>query len=189
MWFCAAWAVASALAADVYINGTYVEPRSMAGVRLAGASVRFDEQGNMYIDAPGYKVQAATPAPAPTSRPPTIAPPTPAVTYGRWWIVTEDQGSVGHLVDVYINGQLATTIRSGQAAPLVEISKWLHLGSNQILIRSTSTNASGGPMMVFAGAGSTENGKFDMPSPTVEYGLAASRKGNYQREYTLLVDR
>lgn len=186
------WLSAVAMAGSVYVNGTYVEPRALAGVTLSGATVRFDDQGNMRIDAPGYKIQLATPSPdpQPTGRPPTIAPPAASqVTYGRWWLITEDKGSVGHVIDVYINNQLATTFRSGKSSELVEISKWLHLGSNVILLRSTSTNASGGSFTVYGGSGSNDKGALNMPNPSIEFGLSSSRTGAYQREYTLSVDR
>lgn len=182
------WFASLALAGAVYVNGASVEPRSLSGVSLAGATVRFDAQGNVHITAPGYE---AKPAVQPGSRPPVIAPVPAAsgVTYGRWWIVTEDQGSKGHLVDVYINGTLATTIRSGQGTQLVELSKWLRLGSNEVVLRSVSSNPGGGPLTVFAGAGGTEKGHFDMPSPVVEYGLGPGKTGTHERQYTLNVDR
>lgn len=186
------WFASLALAGGVYVNGTYVEPRSMAGVNLAGATVRFDDQGNVHISAPGYKIQVADGVqPASTTRPPVISPPksTSGVAYGRWWVVTEDQGSKGHLVDVYINGTLAATIRSGQGTQLVELSKWLKLGSNEVVLRSTSTNPGGGALTVFAGAGGTEKGHFDMPSPSIEYGLGAGKTGTHERKYTITVDR
>jgi hypothetical protein len=192
------WFASFAVAGGVYVNGTYVEPRSMAGVSLSGATVRFDDQGNVHINAPGYKIQVADGV-QPVSRPPVIAPGSSggatlaatqsAVAYGRWWVVTEDQSSKGHLVDIYINGTLAATVRSGQGTQLVELSKWLKPGSNEVVVKSTSSNPSGGPLTVFAGAGGTEKGHFDMPSPAIEYGLGPGKKGTHERTYTLTVDR
>ncbi|MEZ4240219.1 MAG: hypothetical protein R3F59_29510 [Myxococcota bacterium] len=188
------WLAAAAWGGDIYVNGTQVEPRSMAGVSLSGATVRFDDQGNVLVSAPGYKIQVAGEAPAP--RPPVIGPstapapapvaPTPrSVPYGRYWVVTEDQGSKGHLVEVYVNGTLAASIRSGQGTQLLELSKWLHPGNNDVLMKSTSTDAGGGPLTVFAGVGGTEKGHFDMPSPQIEYGLGPGKRGSYERKYTL----
>jgi hypothetical protein len=181
------WWVAAAWAGGVFINGTLVDPRSVAGVSLAQANVRFDDQGNVSIEAPGYKVQPVG-VPTPTPRP---APnPTPAVAYGHWWLVTEDRGSAGHSVEVYINGQLVQTVRSGQGQQkLYELSRYLRLGPNAIVIKSYSTNPSGGTLTVFVGAGGSEKGYFDMPPPPVEYALSASKVGAGQRDYTLNVDR
>jgi hypothetical protein len=58
-----------------------------------------------------------------------------------------------------------------------------------VVVKSTSTNPSGGTLTVFVGAGGSEKGYFDMPPPPIEYALSPSRTGSYQREYTLSVDR
>lgn len=180
------WLASLAWAGNVYINGTFVDPRSLSGITLANTSVRFDAQGNMYIDAPGYQLQPVQ-APRPVAPQP---PPKPVVAYGRWWVVTEDKGSTGHVVDVYINDQLAVTVRSGQGPQqLIEISKWLRLGENKVIVKSISTNAGGGPLAVFAGPGGTVNGAFELPNPPVDFGVSASRSGVYERQYTLVVDR
>ncbi|MEQ1568865.1 MAG: hypothetical protein ABMA64_24720 [Myxococcota bacterium] len=179
------WIAAAAWAGGVYINGTYVDARSVAGVRLEDATVTFDDQGNVRIDAPGYRVQPqGAPAPAP---PP---PPRPVVAYGHWWLVTEDRGSAGHTAEVWINGQLAQTVRSGDGEQrLYELSRFLKLGPNTILVRSYSDNPSGGSLTLYLGAGGSEKGYFDMATPPVEFGLSASRSGTVEREYTLSVDR
>jgi hypothetical protein len=176
-----------AWAGSLYINGTLVEPRSLGNVSLQGATVRFDGQGNIYVDAPGYRVQAvgvAAPAPAPAPKP----APSP-VAYGRWWLVTEDRGSSGHSVEVWINGALAQTVRSGGGDQLIELSRHLKLGPNDIRIRSFSTEPAGGSLTLFIGPGGSEKGYFDMPLPPVEFGLSSTRSGTYERQYTLSVDR
>ncbi|MEQ1501809.1 MAG: hypothetical protein ABMB14_06240 [Myxococcota bacterium] len=182
------WLLAAvAWAGNVYVNGTYVEPRSLVGVTMSGATVRFDDQGNIRIDAPGYKISVATPSPV--AQPAPAPPPAPVVAYGRWWLFAEDKGSAGHLVDVWINGTLAQTFRSGQGDKLVEISKWLRPGANTVIVKSTSTGASGGSLTLFAGVGGSDKGFFDMPTPQIEYGLGPTRSGVAERTYTLTVDR
>jgi hypothetical protein len=191
MWILSA---AVALAGSVYVNGTFVEPRSLAGVTLDKATVRFDAQGNMHIDAPGYQLQTglapASTQPVPVARPPTIAPPpASAVTYGRWWLVVEDNKSSGHTADVWINGQLIGTVRSGDGGKLIELSRWLRLGANNVVVKSSSSSPTGGIFAVYLGAGGSEKGSFDMPSPAVNYELGSSRTGPYQREYNFTVDK
>ena len=46
--------------------------------------------------------------------PTPVAPSTSGVAAARWWMVTEDNGSTGHQVEVWVNGQLAQTVVSGQ---------------------------------------------------------------------------
>lgn len=63
---------ALASAGSVYLNGVNID--GVAGVKFEKATVRIDESGNIFIDAPGYaaKVVPAQDAPA---RPPTPQPP------------------------------------------------------------------------------------------------------------------
>jgi len=58
------WSVllTTAFGADTYINGTVVDPRAVADVRLERATVWFDALGNVHIDAPGYTVEVLEPA-------------------------------------------------------------------------------------------------------------------------------
>jgi hypothetical protein len=195
------WSVllTTAFAADTYINGTVIDPRAVADVRLERATVWFDALGNVHIDAPGYTVEVVEPALAATAAaahpvpPPTPAPPRPPVSSGvaasRWFVVSADSGSVGHTIEVWINGQIATTIRSGQAQAIVDIGRWLRLGANQVEIRSSSAHADGGTLYVYVGTGSDRSGTFVMDEPPIEFGLAADRLGQYSRTYPLNVDR
>jgi len=185
------WIASTALAGGVYINGTFVDPKTISGVTIDQAAVRFDAQGNVYVVAPNYQVQMASGSTAPAPKP---APPTPpgstGVSYGHWWLVTEDQGSVGHVAELWITGALLKTARSGDPqGPPFELSKFLHLGPNTIVVKSYSTNPAGGSLTLFVGAGGSEKGYFDMPPPPIEYALSASKTGTAQREYTLPVDR
>jgi hypothetical protein len=55
-WF---WLAGSALAGGVFLNGTPVDARSLQGVVFEKVNVKVDPMGNVYIDAPGYKIEVA----------------------------------------------------------------------------------------------------------------------------------
>jgi hypothetical protein len=169
--------------ADTYLNGVLVEPRSLAGVTLERATVRFDEKGNLHVEAPGYKVQVVPPKTTASSPAPN------GIVPGRWWVVTEDQGSIGHTVEVLVNGQLVTTSRSGEGDRVFDLGPWLRTGPNTVLVRSVSTTPSGGTLTIFVGAGGSDKGTFAMSRPQVEYGVGARQSGPQQRAFTLNVDR
>jgi hypothetical protein len=193
------WLLAlAAQAGNLYVNNTLVDPRSLPNVALDKVNVRFDAQGNIFVDAPGYKIQVqggvtAAPMPMPAMPVPggmtTAPPPASGVSPARWWMVTEDNGSSGHQVEVWVNGQLAQTVTSGQPQKIVDVGRWLRVGANQVLVKSSSTNPTGGSFYVYLGTGSDQSGTVVMDNPAVSFGVGSSRSGPYQREYTLNVDR
>ncbi|MFL5344811.1 MAG: hypothetical protein ACJ8AT_08455 [Hyalangium sp.] len=75
---------ASALASSVYLNGVRID--GVTNQKFEKATVRIDEKGDVFIEAPGYAVRVVTPppaAPAPVAPAPVapVAPPTaPAPT-------------------------------------------------------------------------------------------------------------
>lgn len=218
-----------ALAGNLYINGVFVDPATIAGVEMKDVHITFDAQGNIQVTAPGYKIEVVgSPTPPPAPRAPVAAPapypaptpypapspyvaPTPApspyavplapapgapaalppsnVAPARWWLVTEDNGSAGHTVEVLINGQVVRTLGSGQPQQIVDVGRWLRVGANQVEVRSQSTNAGGGTYYVYIGTGSDQSGTVVMEKPIVQYGLANNRSGATSRSFTLDVDR
>lgn len=208
-----------ALAGQIFVNGAPVDPVDLAGTTLEEADVRFDADGNVHVEAPGYEapeVTTAGPLPdeasvAPADAPagaagPTAAWPVPAPTSltltratgrglhpsgvpeARWWLVVEDDGSRGHSIEVLINGELVQTVRSGEVPRILDVGAHLAPGSNRVLLRSTSTQAAGGPLYVYLGSGSDRDGTVMLEQPEVQFALGASRSGTYQREYTVTVE-
>jgi len=174
------WLGAVAMAGDLYINGTFVDPRSVAGVRLDKVTVEFDEQGNTRITAPGYRIKVVdAPAQGAEGRHPS------GVARSAYWLVTEDAGTTGHKVDVRINGTLALTVRSGEPQRIVDIGSWLRAGSNQVLLQSTSTTPTGGTLHVFLGGGGDESGTVVMDDPAVQFEVDATASGPAEQTFTL----
>ena len=220
------WLASTAFAGQLYINGVFVDPATIAGVEMKDVSITFDATGNIQVTAPGYKIEVvdppggrATPPPPPgvppmpppapatapqptapmvpgmqaTTAPPPAAPPSAPPTSGvlpaRWWLVTEDNASVGHTVEVLINGQAVKTMGSGLPQAIIDVGRWLRPGTNQVEVRSNSVNPSGGTYYVYIGNGSDQTGTVMMERPQVQFGVGKTRTGPYSRSYTLNVDR
>ncbi len=239
------WLTCVAFAGNVYLNGTFIDPIQVAGLEMADVDVKIDPQGNIHIDAPGYKVEVMSPpapaaygaptpgnaaapvtsqygaptpggapaaptpgygAPQPPAQPPQnsygpaatpngqpapgVAPSVNAngIAKASWWLVTEDNGSGGHSIDVLINDQVAHSLRSGQAQQIVDISAFLAKGANKVTVKSNSNGASGGTLYVFIGPGNDQSGTVVMDKPEVQFGVGSSRTGPYQREYDIQVN-
>lgn len=110
------------------------------------------------------------------------------VPEARWWLVVEDDGSRGHTIEILINDTHVETIRSGEIPRILDVGGHLVPGPNRVVLRSVSTQASGGPLYVYVGHGSDRDGTVMLEQPEVQFALGASRSGTYQREYTVNVD-
>jgi hypothetical protein len=236
-----AWLVAGlAMAGNVYVNGVPVDSRYLAGITLERVTVKVDPQGNLYIDAPGYKVEVPPgampggqpgmgyPAPAmgaPSGMPvgnPAFAPvggyatPAPAMppgggygapapnAYGsmpapmpqpyptgipraHWWLVTEDKVSMGHSIEVSVNGQVVQTVKSGEAQRIIDIGLFLRPGPNQVECKAFSAQGNNGMLYVYLGSGQDQQGTVKMDPPQVQFGVGTNTTYMSTRSYTLNV--
>ena len=190
-----------ALAGSVYVNGVNVD--ALRNQTFENVKVTIDAYGNVIIDAPNYRIEVAgqtsapppavttttTPPPSVTTTPPTTTtqPTTGSVGQGKWWLVTEDSGSQGHAIDVYVNGSLVTTARSGESQRIIDVGGYLRPGQNTVKVVSNSVNPSGGSLIIYIGPGNNQSGTVVMDQPAVQYGVGATRTGPFQREYTVTV--
>lgn len=196
-------AASFARAGEVYLNG--VRAQGMPVMTMENVTVRFDAQGNIWVDAPQYQVTVvkggtgAPPAPAVTSPYPAPAPtpayapaPTPAayapapsvapppapspasvaglgIAAGKWWLVTEDNDSVGQDVEVMVNGVSVRHVRSGETQAILDLGPYLRSGSNTISMRAAPGSYGGGALVVYVGKGSTSGGTVRLDNPDVRY--------------------
>ncbi|MDP2313023.1 MAG: hypothetical protein Q8P41_08980 [Pseudomonadota bacterium] len=182
-------------------------------VTLTNATVRLDGEGNVWIDAPGYRVQvvqpteyggASAPIPAPpastppASSPPRPQPPTPRsdaagadrVAASTWWLVTEDAGSSGHTLEVVVNGTLVRRILSGEPQLILDLGPFLRHGANTVVVNALpGPTPGGGPLSVYVGRGNDLSGTIHLDNPDVAYSRRASdgAQGGNGRQYTLTV--
>ncbi len=165
-----------ASAGALYINGVRAdEPPALT---LEGVTVRIDAGGNIFIDAPRYNVQVVSAAPAVAVRP-TVATAAPLT----WYLVSEDQASVGGAVDVYVNGSYVRRLQSGQSQVLVDLSSFVRPGPNTVKFAPVSP-ASRGELGAYIGGanGSGSTLRIDAPSVTWRAGMSLT-----SQEYTFVV--
>lgn len=208
------WLAAAALAGDVYING--IRADVLPVMSMEQVTVRFDAQGNIWIDAPTYRVTVVTPAPAPSPAPtyapapapspapayaPTPAPspapspapaatsrPASAVPAATWWLVTEDNDSAGHDVEVLVNGVSVRHVRSGEAQLILDLGPWLQRGANTITLQAAPGTYGGGAFTVYVGKGSDAGGTVRLDAPDVRYTRrAVDLASGATRSFTLTV--
>jgi hypothetical protein len=235
----------AAFATSVYING--VRADVLPEVTLANATVRIDAQGNVWIDAPGYRVSVVQPAaaqpytgqgyaaygntapaaptqsygtPAPTQGYGTAAPaptqgygtavpaqPTPpaygssapaygaaapapspsGVPTGTWWLVTEDNASTGHTIEVVVNGTFVRRITSGEPQLILDLAPFLRPGPNTVILNALAgPQPGGGVFNVYVGRGSNNAGTIRMDNPDIRFSRRSTdNAAGASKQYTL----
>ena len=176
--------VALALSSGAFAGGTlYVNGVRADGLRsfdFRDVGVRIDENGDIWIDAPNYKIEVSGGG-APAEESPVAA--------GTWWLVTQDNNSGEHSLQVLVNGELAREIKSGDPQVILDLAPFLKKGDNTILINALpSSTPTGGDLMVYIGSGSNNAGTVSMSSPDVVYARGASDStSGGSRSFTLTV--
>lgn len=180
----------SAFAGSIFINGVRADlPPEMT---MTNVTVRFDADGNVWIDAPNYRVQvlapgdmaAATPLPAAGDANVSYRIPT-----GTWWLVTEDAASAGVVLEVTINGTLARRVQSGERQVILDIGPYLRAGSNTVVITPLPYRASNaGALSVYIGRGTNVQGTIHLDNPEIAYSRQSSDgSAAGARQYTFTV--
>lgn len=157
---------------------------------VAPAPVAPEQLAPAPVTEPAPATQPVTqPAPAVVAPVAVSEPPPPAVPPERYWLVTEDNGSAGHQVQVMVNGVLASTVRSGSEALLLDLGPWLRPGPNVLTFNASSTAPLGGGVLnVFVGTGSNDSGTLNLDPPQIAFSRRASDEAaGTSQQFTLVV--
>jgi hypothetical protein len=162
----------------LYVNG--VRADGLRNFDFRDVGVRIDENGDVWVDAPNYKIEVTGGSADAEAEP---------VEAGQWWMVSQDNNSGEHSLQILINGELVKDVKSGDAQLILDLAPYLKKGDNTLLINAMpSSTPTGGDLMIYVGAGSNSSGTVSMSSPDVVYarGASASTSGG-SRSYTLTI--
>jgi hypothetical protein len=130
----------------VFVN--YVDVTGLVNQEFKGCTVRFDDKGNVYIDAPGYKIkkldsggsQDGSPSPSTTTVVTEKKKTTPVKK--KYFLVTEenDGTKVWDKYSLIVNGNVVKTFKSSDGVLLEDISKNLSQGTNQIIVTASKVD-------------------------------------------------
>ncbi len=193
----------SAAAFHVYVNGVLVD--GIVNQSFSNCAVTIDGEGNIRIEAPGYRIQVVQPSPPAQSPPaasPAASPPPPppaAAPQGaltkRYWMITEQsaQGATQYNIDVFINGAFYRRLRNDEEQVIEDITNRLRPGPNTLLLvaekdftgsrRSTSPSHS---FRVTVGEGIESQGTVLIQLPLIRFGrTAAEVESPVRQEFTV----
>ena len=87
-----------------------------------------------------------------------------------YWLITEDHGSIGHAIDVYMGGVLIHTVKSGDDQLLMDVGEYLTTGRNVInFTAKPGAEFSGGALHVYLGKGSNVEGTIELLGDPIEF--------------------
>ena len=93
----------------------------------------------------------------------------------RWWLVIEDNGSKGHVLEISVNGTLVSNYQSGSAPVMIDLAAFLHPGENQVDVTAVASDALGGGVLhIYVAPGANQGGELVLEEPVLVFSRRAS---------------
>ncbi|MCA9527822.1 MAG: hypothetical protein KC549_16160 [Myxococcales bacterium] len=115
---------APAFAIDIYLNNVKVTG-AVANQTFQDVSVRIAGNGDVYIDAPGYKVEVEQPEQAAAAT---------GIAAGKYWFFLDARLPNLYKVGVTVNGKQAVEVPASSAQWVADLGPFLTVGTNQIQV-------------------------------------------------------
>ena len=174
---------------SVFLNGQNID--TVRGQVFENVTVEIDDSGNVHVRSDAYKVTTATAATK------TKPDPVPEIPRGvRYWLVSEENapGMSQYDFDVFVNGNLVKTVKSGDPQVVEDITRFVIPGTNAVTITARKNFGAGRKseskdfyMRVYIGKGAlNETGAIVIDSPDVDYRRTAADVTNFADQLTFV---
>lgn len=166
-------------------------------MKFERVTVRLDEKGDVYIDAPGYKVQVVDPGSGQAARASSgsgdeVGEP---VLTRRYFLVTEQTvpGMTDYDIDVYVNAKWIRKLRSNEEQIYTDITKHLTPGRNTVLLSARKVTQ-GSPksrspdhvFRVIIGEGNVGGNHVMIDRPVIDFKRTAADQEDVSQEFTFV---
>jgi hypothetical protein len=168
---------------SVYLNGQVID--SDRSQKFENVTVEIDGDGNVRITSDTYKVETGTGAG--TQKQPDRTPLIPHGT--RYWLISEENsaGMSQYDFDIFLNGALVKTVKSGDGQVVEDVTKFVIPGSNTVTItaRKNFGNARKSEskdlyQRIYIGKGAlNETGAIVIDNPDIDYRKTAADVQNF----------
>ena len=113
---------------EVYINGTKTTGL-IHNQTFSEATIRFDAQGDIHIEAPGYSVEVLN---EPTAKPTQQVAKAPRLS-GRFWVVVDVPAPGHYMLSITANSQHVAEVPAANRQHIVEITDKMSIGPNAVV--------------------------------------------------------
>ncbi len=185
------FAAGGAGAASVYLNNVKID--GVTNQKFEKATVRIDEKGNVFIEAPGYAVKAVEGGPGAGAATAGDSEG-PARMTKHYWLVTEQTvpGMTEFDIDLYVNAKWVRKLRNADEQLVAEITKYLTPGKNTILFtahkvagEARKSFSSEHVFRVIIGEGAVGGDNVMIDNPIVKFERTAAEPTDVSQEYVL----
>ncbi len=183
---------ASAEARDVYLNGVKLDSNVvLKNQTFPACEVKFDDAGNVYITAKGFKIQLQAQDGAATTD--ETPPPADGKLTKRYWLVSKQtkRGVTQYDLDIYVNDTLAKKVRSNDDGVVLEVTKQVKAGANKVRVVAVKNlgdkRVSSSPtdtLEIVIGEGNVAGGTVTIDKPVVTYKRTAAESGNFADNFS-----
>jgi hypothetical protein len=151
-------------AGTLYVNGVRAE--SLRNFDFKAVDIHVDAEGNVWIEAPNYRIEVADPKSSDNPN----AKPGEGIPTGKYWLVTQDNGSQNHEIEVLVNGVAVQHYKSGDPQVILDLQPHLLKGINTVTFTALPTaQPAGGILLFYIGTGSQEGGQVNLDNPQITY--------------------
>jgi hypothetical protein len=182
-----ALASSGARAASIYLNGVNID--GVTQQKFEKATIRIDEKGDIYIDAPGYAarvVEADSGGGAPAGDRVRMAK--------RYWLVADQSvpGMAEYDIDLYVNAKWVRKLKNSEPQLVTEVTKYLGPGKN--LVTLTAHKVSQGTRKSFSGdhffevvigEGNAGAGSVMIENPLLRFKVSAAQSEDESKEFLI----
>jgi hypothetical protein len=169
-------ALPAAAAGSIFINGVKVD--GLANQTFERVNVKFDDKGNILIDAPGYAVKLVEAG--------KEGQPLPSKRY--WLFVEQPAAGTGYELEVLVNGRLVRTVKNAEAVVLFELTKSLRLGKNTVLLSAKKVGKVGpsdAVLKLLIGEGTEGANNVALGATQVKFEANASQTQELSQDFVL----
>lgn len=169
----------------LFLNG--VDITGVTDQEFEGTTVKIDSAGNIFIDAPQYKVEVQDPNAA------NAQTPAPGALTGKYFVVGSNAkpGTVQFDIVIYVNGTMYKTFKDNEGQIVVDITDKLSPGSNTVTLQakkiisgSRKSTSSSDVISVFIGKGNANGNQLTIDKQLATFQVDASQTADKTENFT-----